>query len=122
MIRILSIEEQKPLTESPIFNEVFDGNEALWKRFPDANNARGKHLLGCFVEGWPNPVPKAGFHVGLTWLEEGQVALQVCPKIPNVDFMSMFMTCLKCKDNDVQEKIMQIWQRELLHTNKKGAA
>lgn len=109
MIRILSIEEQKPLTESPIFNEVFDGNEALWKRFPDANNARGKHLLGCFVEGWPNPVPKAGFHVGLTWLEEGQVALQVCPKIPHVDFMSMFMTCLKCKDNDVQEKIMQIY-------------
>lgn len=109
MIRILSIEEHRPLTDSPLCNEVFGENEALLKHFPDATNSKGKHLLGCYVEGWPNPVPKACFHVGLSWLEEGQVALHVSPKIQNLDYLSMFMTCLKCKDNEVQDKVMQIY-------------
>lgn len=109
MTRILSIEEHRPLTDSQLFHEVFDNDDTLWKRFPDASNAIGKNLLGCYVEGWPTPVPKAGFHVGITWLKEGQVALQVCPKISNIDFLTMFMTCLKCRDNVVQDKIMQIY-------------
>lgn len=109
MTRTLSIEEHRPLTDSPLFHEVFDENETLWKCFPDATNAKGQHLLGCYVEGWPTPVPTASYHVGLTWLKEGQVALHVFPKIRDLDFMAMFMTCLKNKDNEVQEKLMHIY-------------
>ena len=109
MTRILSIKEHQQLTESPLFHEVFDENETLWKRFPDEKNAKGKHLLGCYVEGWPTPIPKAGYYVGITWLQEGQVALQVSPKIDNIDFLAMFMTCLKCRNNEVQDKMMQIY-------------
>ena len=110
MTRILSIEEHRPLTDSPLFHEVFDENEALWKCFPDATNAKGKQLLGCYVEGWPAPVPIASYHVGLAWLKEGEVALHVFPKIRGLDFMTMFMTCLKNKDNGVQEKLMHIYE------------
>jgi len=109
MIRVLSIEEHRPLTDSSLFCDVFDDNVALLKLFPDATNAKGKHLLGCYVEGWPVPVPKASYIVGLTWLEEGQVAIHVRPKIKHIDYLSMFMTCLKCKDNEVQDKIMHIY-------------
>lgn len=109
MIQIISIEEHRPLTDSPLYDDIFGETEGLLKHFPDAQNAKGKHLLGCFVEGWPNPVPKASFYVGLTWLKEGQMALQVFPKIKNVDFLSMFMTYLNCKDNQVQDKIMHIY-------------
>ena len=70
MTRTLSIEEHRPLTDSPLFHEVFDENETLWKCFPDATNAKGQHLLGCYVEGWPTPVPTASYHVGLTWLKD----------------------------------------------------
>lgn len=109
MTRILSINEHQPLTDSPLFHDVFDENEALWKCFPDEKNAKGKHLLGCHIEGWPTPVPKAGYHVGLSWLEEGETALRVCPKIQDIDYLTMFLTCLRCKDNEVQDKVMHIY-------------
>ena len=109
MIHILSIEEHRPLTDSPLYNEIFDNKKTLLEKFSDATNAKGDKLLGCYVEGWPTPVPKASYYVGFTWIEEEQVALHVCPKIKDLDFLGMFMACLKCRDNEVQDKIMQIY-------------
>lgn len=114
MTRLLCIEEHQPLSfDSAVFHEVFDENESLLKSFPDESNTKGSHLLGCYVEGWPNPVPKASYFVGLAWLKEGQDALQVNPKIKDLDFLKIFMACLRCKDNDVQNKIMHIYGIEL---------
>ncbi len=114
MAIILTINEHQPLTGND-FQDFFANNENFLKRFPNAQNAQGKNLLGCFVEGWPEPTPKANYYVGITWLQEGQVALQVCPKIKNIDFLKMFMTCLKSKENDIQNKIMNIYGMDFKH-------
>lgn len=110
MTRILSIKEHQPLSsDTSIYTEVFDENVDLLKKFPDATNAKGNIFLGCYVEGWPSPEPKASYYVGLTWLIEDKYALQINPKINDLDFLNMFMTCMKCMDNDVQNKIMHIY-------------
>lgn len=109
MTKFLSIKEHKPFTEASNYQEIFEGKEELLKIFPSESNSKGEHLLGCYVEGWPNPTPKARFYVGITWLIEDEVALQVCPKIKNIDYLKMFMTCLKNKENDIQNKLMKIY-------------
>ena len=106
---IVSVKEHRPLSDDKNFNEVFNGNEDLLKRFPYAQSESGNHLLGCFIEGWPGVIIKANYYVGVSWLEEGKSAIQVRPKVENLDFMKMFMKCLECKDRDVQNKIHHIY-------------
>lgn len=51
---------------------------------------------------------KASYYIGLSWLKEGECSVSVLPKI-NVDYLKMFMDCFYSDDNDVQDKLMQIY-------------
>lgn len=51
---------------------------------------------------------KANYYIGLSWLKEGECSVSVLPKI-NVDYLQMFMDCFYSDDNDVQDKLMQIY-------------
>lgn len=51
---------------------------------------------------------KANYYIGLSWLKEGECSVSVLPKI-NVDYLQIFMDCFYSDDNDVQDKLMQIY-------------
>lgn len=104
----ISVKEHESFTTSTDYYCIFNDTELL-KKFPSANDSRANYLLGCFVDGWPDPTPKANYYVGLNWIEENEIVLQINPKIDSLDFMSMFLTCLTNKDSDVQKKVMDIY-------------
>ncbi len=51
---------------------------------------------------------RASYYIGLSWLKEGECSVSVLPKI-NVDYLQMFMDCFYSDDNDIQDKLMQIY-------------
>ncbi|MEI6386239.1 MAG: hypothetical protein WCQ50_06375 [Spirochaetota bacterium] len=59
---------------------------------------RPQPLDGDIAKIWAFGLAPGGFlsyYVGLDWLEEGKVALQVGPKVEGLDFQAMFLACLE---------------------------
>lgn len=52
---------------------------------------------------------KASYYVGLKWLREGANAIYVEPKIPNLDFMSMFIHCFDSECAEIATKLGKIY-------------
>ena len=42
-----------------------------------------------------NPNLQVSYYIGIDWLKENETAIQVNPKVENLDFMTMFIECLK---------------------------
>lgn len=65
---------------------------------------------------------KLSYYVGLDWLKEGESYIRVLPKIGNLDFISMFMHCFKCRDLSSElDKIYYIdLHRSPIETSIKG--
>lgn len=51
---------------------------------------------------------QANYYIGLAWLKEGEYSISVAPKI-KIDCLRMFMDCFCYDDEDVQDKLMQIY-------------
>lgn len=51
----------------------------------------------------------ANYYIGAQWIEQQKCAIVVTPKISNLDFFSMFVTCLENKDPELQDKLSKIY-------------
>ncbi len=52
--------------------------------------------LGLHYDFWKGKkTVRTSYFIGACWLEAGHLALQVEPKIDNIDYLSMFITCFK---------------------------
>lgn len=51
---------------------------------------------------------KTSYFIGVCWLEKNQLALQVEPKIKNLDYLKMFLACFK--HPKVSQELSKIYQ------------
>lgn len=57
---------------------------------------------------------RVGYYIGAKWLQEKEIALVVAPKIKDLDYLKMFMTCF---NNPVTSKVIKdIYELELERT------
>ena len=66
-------------------------------------------LLGLDWINRSHTVLQAKYFVGLKWIKEGESAVYVDPKIPELDFMSMFMHCFNNDCRDISTKLGKIY-------------
>lgn len=61
-----------------------------------ANKFSGDNFCGLYYD-WENntQVLKTSYFIGACWLEQNQLALQIEPKIQNLDFLKMFLKCFE---------------------------
>lgn len=60
------------------------------------NESNKQKYLGLYYDYWQGKKSvKTSYFIGTCWLEENQLALQVQPKIKDLDYMSMFLKCFK---------------------------
>jgi len=59
--------------------------------YPTQNTGKHPFLFGIDFQG------NVGFHIGLDWLKVNELALEVKPKIKDIDFMAMFHKCLSSR-------------------------
>lgn len=75
----------------------------------DYDPSNPNQLLGV---DWNNRVHteiKAKYYIGLAWINDGESALYVEPKVPNLDFISMFMHCFDNEHQDIISKLEMIY-------------
>lgn len=66
-------------------------------------------LLGLDWSNRSQTRVKAKFYVGLKWVKEREYAIYVKPKIPHLDFMSMFMHCFNDDNQELVNKLGKIY-------------
>lgn len=60
------------------------------------NQAKGDVFCGLYFDFWEGKKQlKTSYFIGACWLEENQLALQVEPKIKDLDYLKMFLECFK---------------------------
>lgn len=61
------------------------------------NKFKGDNFCGLYYDWEENgkQVLKASYFIGACWLKENQLALQIEPKIQNLDYLTMFLACFK---------------------------
>lgn len=96
---------------------LLDGSpahNALAKSLCDDNYDPEKpgQLLGLDWNNRRRTSAKASYFIGLKWIEEGKSAIYVKPKIPNLDFMNMFIHCFDSECQDVVKNIGEIYHIE----------
>ncbi len=60
------------------------------------NEFKGERFCGLYYD-WEDKkqVLKTSYFIGACWLEENQLALQIEPKIQDLDYLKMFLSCFK---------------------------
>lgn len=73
------------------------------------NKFSGDNFCGLYYDWVGGEIAlKTSYFIGACWLDEGNLALQVSPKIKNIDYLSMFMTCFKRPK--ISKKLSEIYQ------------
>lgn len=69
----------------------------------------GENFCGLYYD-WHDrkSVLKSSYFIGACWLEKNQLALQVEPKIKDIDYLKMFLTCFK--HPKVAQELSKIYQ------------
>lgn len=52
---------------------------------------------------------QSNYYIGLDWIVEGKTAIMVEPKIKGLDYLSMFMKCFDCDNNEAKRKLKDIY-------------
>jgi len=104
---ILTIQEQKTLPLEPKSKERSDLLALLNNDNYEPFNPN--QLLGLDWNNRSQTTLKAKYFIGLKWVKEGESAIYVKPKIPNIDFMLMFMHCFDNECQDVTTKLEKIY-------------
>ena len=75
----------------------------------DYDPAKPDKLLGLDWNNRSQTVLQSRYFIGLKWIKEGESAIYVKPKIANLDFMSIFMSCFNNECRDVAAKLGKIY-------------
>lgn len=73
------------------------------------NEPNKRKYLGLYYDFWKGKRSvKSSYFIGACWLEKNQLALQVEPKIKNLDYLKMFLECFK--HPKVSQELSKIYQ------------
>lgn len=104
--RIFKTQEHKSFSEDELKTLLGEKTEAFRKLFDKSykSNDKAEHLK--FLE--INSEFKASYYIGCTWLippseDENGIAIQVEPKIDEIDYIQMFVTALKVSSSKEAE-------------------
>lgn len=89
-------------------HQAIDCSGINLSQFSTKEDAKCSDHLGLFVEGRPLRL-KSNYYIGYTWLVPGEKLLNVKPKINSLDWLSMFKECLNSDDNDILNKLPEIF-------------
>lgn len=105
--KVLTIKEQKTLQ---LFIKSTEYSALLALLDSDGYDpVKPNQLLGIDWGNRSHTVLKAKYFIGLKWIKEGEHAIYVEPKIPELDFMSMFMHCFNNDCRDITSKLKNIY-------------
>ena len=105
--KILTIKEQKSLPLDIGSKEYTDLLALL--NSDNYNPAKPAQLLGLDWNNRSHSILQAKYFIGLKWIKEKECAIYVEPKIPELDFMAMFMQCFNSDCRDVSNKLGKIY-------------
>lgn len=99
---LIQTQEHKSLCKSFCFLPQFKPKNIT-------NQAKGDVFAGLYYD-WNDGklVLKSSYFIGACWLEKNQLALQVEPKIKNLDYLKMFLECFK--HPKVSQELSKIYQ------------
>lgn len=104
---VLKIKEQKTLQLNIDSKERTDLLTLL--NSDNYDPTKPDQMLGLDWNNRSQTELQAKYFIGLKWIKESESAIYVEPKIPELDFMSMFMHCLNNDCRDVSNKLGKIY-------------
>lgn len=104
---VLTIKEQKTLQLDVGSKDHVDLSLLLNHDSYDPTSP--EQLLGLDWSNRSHSVLQAKYFIGLKWIKEDESAIYVEPKIPELDFMSMFMHCFSHECQDISSKLGRIY-------------
>ena len=92
--QVIEIAEHGCITEDADYRLLKESGADIATQRKDINDH--PHYLGLTTPYTPGCTTyQAGYYVGLQWIKEPELALMVSPKIKDIDYLSMLMTCVK---------------------------